>query len=263
MRLLIVEDDPELILLLEHFLNEFPDVEYTICDSTDVAKDKVAEGFAPDAALIDFSSKGRATSVDLGRIIIEKVPNCKLHLMSGIGAQLMKTATRDIVDVAGYIEKPFSVQKVIETITGMNASEDGRPSLRVTQYPQATTGQMEMLKKLLQEDPSDVATRQLLAFSLYTAGRYRDALKEYETVAKDGIETFLCAYYHGHTLARLHLFKDAIKIWEKAIELAPHNGAAAKVQARISQAQEMHRMERKLRDTDPGRKPPKPPPDGK
>ncbi len=253
MKLLIVEDDPELVLLLKHFLEEFRDIVYEMCDSTDAGKEKVAEGFAPDAALIDFSSKGRATSVELGRFILSLVPNCRLHLMSGIGTQLMKTATRDIVDVAGYIEKPFSVQKVIESITGLAAGNDGRRRLSVTQYPQATNGQIEMLEKLLEEDATDQATRQLLAFSLYTAGRYRDALREYDKVAEAGASSFLCAYYHGHTYVRLHMFKQAIKSWNKAIELAPHKSAKAKVQARISQAEEMLRVERKLRDTDPGR----------
>jgi len=261
-RLLIVEDDPELVLLLQHFLKEFPGVEPTICDSTDGAKDAVGDGLLPDAALIDFSAKGRATSVELCRCILGKMPDCRLHLMSGIGTQLMQTATRDLVKIDGYIEKPFSVQEVIEAITGHGAVEGSQASIATSEYPEASTSQLDMLRRLLEEDPNDQAVRQLLAFSLYTVGRYRDALDEYDKVAAAGVTTFLCCYYSGHAYARLHMFKQAIGQWKKAIELAPHNKAAAKVQARISQAEEMDRMERKLRDTDPRRPPTKPPVDG-
>jgi len=250
MRVLVIEDEAEIVELLQLILDSVPEVACTFCRTLDEGRAAVDDGLVPDAALVDFSATGRGTSVDLCRHILDRAPNCKLHLMGGMCRETMQSAADNVVAIDTFIEKPFTAQQIIDRMAGCGR-QDGRRTLGLTQYPQATNGQMEMLQKLLERDPSDVGVRQLLGFSYYTAGRYVDAVAEYDAVVEAGGATYLSEYYAGQACARMHDLQRAIARWLRAAELAPGPEARAKVQARISQAEEMLRVERKMFDSSP------------
>ncbi len=241
-KLLVVEDDKELLLLLRHFFQDSSEIDADMSTRTDVAAAKIRRGFKPDAALIDFGAQGRNTSIDLLELIAKKLPDCRLYLMSGMSRVKLERATEGVVEIQHIFEKPFSIQTMIERIS-VCCDDKKRRTLGLTRYPISSDPQLNTLRDLLHKEPDDVAVRQLYAFSLYTAEQFRLALTEYKKLADSGHSTFLCEYYCGHTCARLHLFDDAINCWQRALELVPHEGAQAKVRQRIHHAKEILRME--------------------
>ncbi len=250
MKILIVEDDNDLLFLLTHLFKTKADLKLTTCETVDEARKLLDEGFFPDVALVDFRAAGNGTSVDLCRFISNKNPNCRLFLMSGICKEYMESATRDLVQIEDFLEKPFNIPVLMSKI--MRAVSDGKTrTLGLTQYPVATEAQIDMLRELIERDPSDASVRQLLAFSLYTAGMFRDALRQYDIVREMGYTTFLCEYYAGHTCARMDRYSSAMDRWEAALKLAPNEETADRVRDRMSAALDIMRAKRKLTDTAP------------
>ena len=250
MKVLIVEDDTDLLFLLTHLFGTKPDFKLETCDTVDGARLIIDAGFHPDVALIDFRAAGSGTSVDLCRFILDKKPNCRLFLMSGICREFMESATRDLVEIEEFLEKPFNIPVLMSKL--MQAVSNGKTrSLGLTQYPVATETQIDTLRELIERDPNDASVRQLLAFSLYTAGFFKDALRQYDIVKQMGYSTFLSEYYAGHTCARMHRYSNAIERWEAAIKLAPNDETINRVRERMKAALDIMDAQRKLTDTAP------------
>ena len=243
MNLLIVEDDQELMFLVDHFINENHDVRAIVCETTDEVIRQINDGFAPDAALIDFSAQGNRTSIEICRELSSLFPQCRLYLMSGVARHLMVEATIDKVDITDIFEKPCSIQRMLNQIFSDDDREDpdnAKPiTFGFTNFPKTTETQMSSLLYLMEKDPDDLAVRQLYAFSLYTAGKYGEAYHEYEMLAEKGINTFLSQYYAGTTCAHLCKYSEAIQRWKNALKLAPHDGAANRVKERIKRVKSM------------------------
>jgi hypothetical protein len=237
--LLIVEDDRELMFLVEHFISENDDVNAIVCDTTDEAIRQINEGFIPNAALIDFSAQGQRTSIGICRELSSKFPQCRLYLMSGVARQLMEEASADTVNIAHIFEKPCSIQRMLDQIFQDETSTSKPITFGLTNFPKTTATQLASLAYLREKDPEDLAVRQLYAFSLYTAGKYREAYDEYAILASNGVSTFLSQYYAGTTCVRLQKYSEAILKWTMALELAPHDGAAKRVKERIERAKSM------------------------
>lgn len=246
LKLLIVEDDKELMFLVEHFIQEEDDVDALICESTDEVYSHIEKGFAPDAVLVDFSAQGTRTSIEICSDLSNMFPDCSLYLMSGVARNLMEEATADRVDIDHIFEKPCSVQRMLSHIFRAG-NKSGKPiTLGLTNYPRSTETQLSTLLYLQEKDPTDVAVKQLYGFCLYTAGKYAEAHKVYNELEKLGALSFLSLYYSGTTCARLQKYSQAIKQWNRALELAPHEGAATRVRERITRARAMMSLE----DTD-------------
>lgn len=239
LNLLIVEDDQELMFLVEHFISENADVDAIVCDTTDEAVRQVNSGFIPDAALVDFSAQGNRTSIGICRELAARFPECRLYLMSGVARHLMVEATADKVNIVKIFEKPCSIQRMLDQIFEEESTENKPVTLGVTNFPKTTETQMSALMYLRGKDPNDVAVRQLYAFSLYTAGKYKEAYSEYRILAEQGVVTFLSQYYFGTTCARLCKYSEALRVWKIALELAPHEGEVNRLKERIARVKSM------------------------
>lgn len=246
MKLLIVEDDKELMFLVKHFIHEEDDVEALICESTDEVYCHIERGFVPNAVLVDFSAQGTRTSIEVCSDLSRMFPDCNLYLMSGVARHLMEEAAADKVDIDHIFEKPCSVQRMLSHIF-RSGDNSGKPiTLGLTNYPKTTETQLSTLLYLQEKDPTDVAVKQLYGFCLYTAGKYTEAYQVYSELEKLGALSFLSLYYSGTTCARLQKYAQAIQQWNRALELAPHEGAATRVRERIARARTMMSLD----DTD-------------
>ena len=259
MNILLVEDDEDLVFLLSNMFATIKGMNTKICIDVDEAITTLTGDYLPDVALIDFRAGGKKNSIELCKFIRDRRSKCKIYLMSGVAREFMESATRDEVDVQGFLEKPFNIAKLLSRMKRIAEGEDepssGRSrTLGLTQFPASTNEQIETYYSLLDQHPQDTSVRQLLAFSLYTAGRFAEALKEYNEVINSGTTSFLIEYYSGHTCARLFRYDDAIARWEKAMTMAPTNEVVDRVKARINAAREMKRMQERMLESGPFRK---------
>jgi tetratricopeptide (TPR) repeat protein len=227
------------MFLVKHFISENADLDAIVCDTTDEAMRQINNGFSPDAALVDFSARGKSTSIGICRELASRYPECRLYLMSGVARHLMIEAVADKVNIVKIFEKPCSIQRMLDQIFDEDGSKNKPVTLGITNFPKTTEAQMSALMHLRAKDPDDLAVRQLYAFSLYTAGKYKDAYSEYKILEGLGVITFLSQYYFGTTCARLCKYSEAIRIWASALELAPHEGEVNRLNERINRVKAM------------------------
>jgi len=266
MQILLVEDDEDLVFLLENMFRTIKGTNTTVCRSVDKALAALTGDYLPDVAIVDFRAGGSITSVDLCVAIRERRTSCSIFLMSGVARSFMESSVRDVVDVQGFLEKPFNIPKLLSRLKrdcdelarrrqGDRPVEyDERDDLALTRHPPSSDAQIDTYYTLLKQDPNDASVRQLLAFSLYTAGRFAEALKEYAALDAAGVCTFLTEYYGGHTCARLHRYAQAVERWERALKVAPSNDVVARLKQRIAAAREMQAAQRKLVESGPFQK---------
>ena len=259
MEILLVEDDEDLLFLLANMFPTIKGTHTTTCRSVDEALKVLTGDYMCNVAIIDFRAGGKKTSVDLCRFINDRCSKCKLFLMSGVSKEFMESATRDEVQIHAFLEKPFNIAKLLSRLKRMVKGEDDEPGKRsktlgLTHFPPSTSEQIDTYYNLLEQDPKDNSVRQLLAFSLYTAGRFAEALKEYNTVRDAGVSSFLVEYYSGHTCARLFRYDRAISRWEKALSMAPSNEVVERVKKRIAAARDIERMQNRIMESGPFQK---------
>lgn len=258
MHILIVDDDDDLVFLLSSMFKTLAGTSTTVCRDVTEAMDCFYGDFTLDMALIDFRAPGKHTSIELCRFIREQSSHCLLFLMSGMAREFMESAATDEADIEDFLEKPFNIPKLltrvkrmIDTPTLTVAAAKKPSSLALTEFPPSSSAQIDTYRELLEQSPDDLSVRQLLAFCLYTAGRYAEALKEYDRVAAGGVSTFLTEYYSGHTCARLFRYRAAITRWERALTMAPSNEVVARVKERIAAAHDLERMQQKVLESGP------------
>ena len=259
LNILLVEDDEDLVFLLSNMFTTIKGMSTTVCTDVDDALKTLTGDYLPDVALIDFRAGGKTNSIELCKAIRERRHKCQIFMMSGVAREFMESATRDEIDIQGYLEKPFNIGKLLSRLKRLTEGEEedksGRSkTLGLTHFPPSTSEQIDTYYSLLDQHPKDTSVRQLLAFSLYTAGRFAEALKEYNEVINAGVSSFLIEYYSGHTCARLFRYDDAISRWEKAMKMAPTNEVVERVKTRINAAIEMKRMQKRMMESGPFRK---------
>ena len=113
-RVLIVDDDPTILHMLEHSLKKL-EREYeisTVMDSTE-ALTKVQEQFF-DLVVSDYMMP-TITGVDLARAIRKVSPNTQVVLMTAYGTRRLRDTTK-IVGVDAYLDKPFTLDEIHQVI---------------------------------------------------------------------------------------------------------------------------------------------------
>ncbi|MCS6951762.1 MAG: tetratricopeptide repeat protein [Bryobacterales bacterium] len=85
---------------------------------------------------------------------------------------------------------------------------------------------LEILHRLVEQNPEDSRTRYMLAMELAGAGDLEGALREYEALlARD--PAYCYAYFHaGRTLERLGRTEEARQMYRRGIEAAERAGDA-------------------------------------
>jgi DNA-binding NarL/FixJ family response regulator len=234
-RVLVIEEEPGLRRLLEHFFGTVPSLQARLCASVPEAEAALAEGFQPEVALVAFPRDGAATAAFCGKLALQ-LPRCGL-LLSGNKASDGQTPEAKALKPRGFIEKPISFpdleDRIMKTLQGA-----GRKTFGFTRFPGASEAQIARLRQAVDDDPDDRTMKRLLAFSLYIASRYQDAADVYEELAAQDLD-FYAAYYAGHTFARLNRLDRAIEFWAKAEGLAAQPDVAEKVRQRLRCARDM------------------------
>jgi len=214
-RLLVVEDDTSLATVLEAFFRSLPWLDTVVCRSLADAETTLAEGFSPDAALVDFVLGHGDSAVDLCRRIKDWRPDCVLFVMSGCVVEEIARSAID-ADVDCFLEKPFSLAVLELTLSRALRTSDGWPAGPCPLAP----GHVGRLRDLVARHPDETAYRRVLAFSLFVSERYDEAARLYESVMVDDTG-FLAVYYAGHSYARLDEDARAVELWNRAAERAP------------------------------------------
>jgi cytochrome c-type biogenesis protein CcmH/NrfG len=88
-------------------------------------------------------------------------------------------------------------------------------------------------REALEEAPGDSVASCRLASSLYAQSRYADAIDLLRQVIKDS-PTAHCAYFTlGVAFADAGIYKEAIRMWQKVVELAPSSPEAGSARESI------------------------------
>jgi Flp pilus assembly protein TadD len=82
--------------------------------------------------------------------------------------------------------------------------------------------------------PGDSVATCRLASSLYAAGTYGESMKLLRGMIGDGSRGAYCAYFTmGVAFADAGIYRDAIRMWRRVIELAPNSPEAASARESI------------------------------
>lgn len=248
-RLLVVDDEADIRMLMSSFLGSIEGARVMSCADEGEALVLLDGGFRPDFALVDFHLSGGRTSSRLCEEIKSRHPECALFLATGYVPKERGDTFPAVADAV--LEKPFALSDLLGRVMQV-LGDAAASSIGLTRFPSASRVQIEMLEELLAQRPDDVAGRHLLAFSFYTSQRYREAIEQYARVERAGHRTYLTKYYEGHAHARLRAYDEAIACWREALRLADAPLLAEKAKNRIVQAKELLRLEADMQNTRPG-----------
>ena len=83
---------------------------------------------------------------------------------------------------------------------------------------------LEVLKSMIQQNPSDVFARYGLAMEYANSGNLEEAVAEYRALLAEN-SNYAAAYYHGgQALERLGRVEEAREMYEKGIEVTARSG---------------------------------------
>ena len=89
-------------------------------------------------------------------------------------------------------------------------------------------------REALKLAPGDSVATCRLASSLYAAGTYKEAMTLLRGLVGDGSKGAYCAYFTlGVAFADAGIYRDAIRMWKKVIEIAPNSPEAASARESI------------------------------
>jgi DNA-binding response OmpR family regulator len=114
MKLLIVDDDPDLCeLLQEHFQDRFDAKVFTATTPVDALR--LLQTFKPEGMLLDINLRSRLSGIDVLARLPEISPATKVIMVTGVNdfESVEKAFELGAVD---YITKPFSVKYLEETV---------------------------------------------------------------------------------------------------------------------------------------------------
>jgi len=234
-RLLFVDDDGAFARMFAVLMTHSTELEPRICEDEDEATATLDGGFVPDAAVVADVLANGTSGVEFCRKLQQRLPQCKLFLVAAQVDEERDARAREagIVDV---LPKPCDFQMAIDGVLLAIRGGGGKKPISMTQYPVPSRGQIEHLRATVEQEPEEESMRQLLAFSLYMAQRYKEAAAEYDKLAEDGWCNYLTVYHAGNAYARMHRYEEAIERWTKAKDMAPKPDVVQKIEARIAQA---------------------------
>jgi CheY-like chemotaxis protein len=110
-RILIVDDDKEILLMLDFALKKLgPDYEIVTAKGSVEALNKIEQEKRFDLVVTDYVMK-EITGVDLARAVRRISPGTPVVLMTAYGTKRLR-ATTETLGFDGYLDKPFTVQKI-------------------------------------------------------------------------------------------------------------------------------------------------------
>ena len=110
-RVLIVDDDKEILMMLEFALKKLgPDYEIVTAIGSVEALNRVEKEGPFDLVVTDYVMK-EITGVDLAQGVRHISPTTPVVLMTAYGTRRLRDTT-EILGFDGYLDKPFTVQKI-------------------------------------------------------------------------------------------------------------------------------------------------------
>jgi CheY-like chemotaxis protein len=117
-RVLIVDDDREILIMLEFALRKLgPDYEIITAEGSVEALEQIESKNPFDLVVTDYVMK-EITGVDLARAVRRISPRTPVVLMTAYGTKRLR-ATTESLGFDGYLDKPFTVQKIRGVVTQM------------------------------------------------------------------------------------------------------------------------------------------------
>ncbi|MEW5961267.1 MAG: response regulator [Chloroflexota bacterium] len=148
-RVLIVDDDKNILYLLEHSLTRLGAnyQVFTTLDSSEAIELVRKQSF--DLVVADYMMPG-ITGVDLARAIRQVSPDTQIILMTAYGTPRLKTTTR-FVGIDGFLDKPFSIDEihaVIQKTVQMahQQQDESPPAEKSSNFDKAVRSQLEVLQ---------------------------------------------------------------------------------------------------------------------
>ncbi len=125
MRLLIVDDERDILLVLGEILEDLGFAVVSAWDGEDAVE--IADLYKPDVLLTDFRLPGIDGVATIKRVR-EGCPQARAILMSGhISAQTRSRAQAEHVD--RILEKPLSIPELVEVLRDRSLRPQSRPQL--------------------------------------------------------------------------------------------------------------------------------------
>ncbi|MBN1219012.1 MAG: response regulator [Anaerolineae bacterium] len=117
-RVLIVDDDKEILMMLQFALKKLgSEYEIITAEGSVEALEKIEYESPFDLVVTDYVMK-EITGVDLARAVRRISPGTPVVLMTAYGTKRLR-ATTESLGFDGYLDKPFTVQKIRGIVTQM------------------------------------------------------------------------------------------------------------------------------------------------
>lgn len=132
-RVLIVDDDSEILLMLQFALEKLG-LGYQVVTAlgSDEAMKQI-ENDSFDLVVTDYMMNG-ITGVDLARAMRRIAPDTQVILMTAYGTRRLRDTT-EYLGINGYLDKPFTLQKIQEVIQHTLESAPGQADLSQPKIP--------------------------------------------------------------------------------------------------------------------------------
>jgi CheY-like chemotaxis protein/predicted regulator of Ras-like GTPase activity (Roadblock/LC7/MglB family) len=146
-RVLIVDDDKEILLMLDFALKKLgPEYDIITATGSIEALEMVQQADPFDLVVTDYVMK-EITGVDLARAVRRISPKTPVILMTAYGTKRLR-ATTESLGFDGYLDKPFTVQKIRGIVQQMVHVERKVPEDMPEPEPMPTEDMSEHLKAL-------------------------------------------------------------------------------------------------------------------
>ena len=147
-RVLIVDDDKNILYLLEHTLTRMGE-DYQVFSTMDSSEAlELVQKYTFDLVVSDYMMPG-ITGVDLARAVHQVSPDTQVILMTAYGTTRLKDTTK-FVGIDGYVDKPFSIDEihaVIQKAVQMaHQQDDSNRMEKSSDFDEAVRSQLEVLQ---------------------------------------------------------------------------------------------------------------------
>lgn len=242
LKLIAVDDDPQLLLLMEEFLEDRGHTLFS-CRNQTMALPYLTE-HSIDVAILDYHLERGTSRMLAGKIRLD-FPRVRVILITDNQEEATVTAVQAL-GVDHILSKPFRLRELGAALEDLEQLEQARAavqtnpeSLSLTLYTRVDVGELNSLQAILRADPSNRNARWLLAFSYYRAQKYSNARTLLSQIVLDSSDNLLARYYLGACHYQLGDPQGALDQWQQVVRHDSIGPLAAKLRPRIEAIQKV------------------------
>jgi CheY-like chemotaxis protein len=233
LKVLVVEHDPQLSLLLQEFFEGRGHQVFSCRDQIQALPYLVEHSI--DLALLDYHQEQGTTQLLVGKLALD-FPRVTILLMAENQEEVALTTIRKM-GVRHILIKPFRLRELadgvkdIEKMCGIReAPED---PVNLTLYTSVDVEELNSFQSVLRANPKDQHARWLLAFSYYRARKFANAHTLLSQIVSEGQDNLLARYYLGACDYQLGDPQGALEQWKVVVRHDAIGPLAAKLRIRI------------------------------